>query len=64
MSNKGASLPAAQGVEAALIGWLKETLNKQVVDALLVPVEVPAGDSFAYLLVQNPAVLDLSLIHI
>lgn len=58
MSNKGASLPAAQGVGAALIGWLKETMNKQVVDALLVPVEVPAGDSFAYLLVQNPAVLD------
>jgi formate dehydrogenase subunit beta len=58
MSDKGASLPAAQGLEAALIGWLKEMLQKEIVDALLVPVEVPAGDSFAYLLVRNPAVLD------
>jgi formate dehydrogenase subunit beta len=58
MNDKGASLPAAQGMEAALLGWLKEALHKELVDALLVPVEVPAGDSFAYLLVQNPAVLD------
>ena len=57
MNNKGAVLPAEDGVEAALVGWLKETLNKKVFDALLVPVEAPAGDSFAYLLLQDPAIL-------
>jgi formate dehydrogenase subunit beta len=54
----GTALPAGDGVEAALVGWLKRTLDKQVFDALLVPVEVPAGDSFAYLLLRDPAILD------
>ena len=58
MNDKGAILPAEDGVEAALVGWLKETLNKKIFDALLIPVEVPAGDSFAYLLLKDPAILD------
>jgi formate dehydrogenase subunit beta len=58
MSDKGAILPAEHGVEAAVVGWLKEALNKKVFDALLIPVQVPAGDSFAYLLLKNPALLE------
>jgi formate dehydrogenase subunit beta len=58
MNDKGAVLTAEGGVEAALVGWLKEALDKKVFDALLIPVEVPAGDSFAYLLLQDPAILD------
>jgi formate dehydrogenase subunit beta len=58
MNDKGAFLPAQGGVEAALVDWLRETLNKKVFDALLIPVEVPAGDSFAYLLLQDPAILE------
>jgi len=58
MSGNGAMLAAEDGVEAALIGWLKETLNKDIFDALLMPVRTPAGDSFAYLLLQDPAILD------
>jgi formate dehydrogenase subunit beta len=54
----GAILPAEGGVEAALVGWLRQTLNQNIFDALLVPVETPAGDSFAYLLLQDPAILD------
>jgi formate dehydrogenase subunit beta len=58
MNNKGAVLSTEGGVEAALVGWLKEALDKKVFDALLIPVEVPAGDSFAYLLLQDPAILE------
>jgi len=58
MSDKGAVLAAEDGVEAALIGWLKEMLNKDIFDALLIPVGTPGGDSFAYLLLQDPAILD------
>jgi formate dehydrogenase subunit beta len=58
VNDKGAILQAKGGVEAALVGWLKEALNKKVFDALLIPVEVPAGDSFAYLLLQDPTILD------
>ncbi|MEA3376552.1 MAG: 4Fe-4S dicluster domain-containing protein [Chloroflexota bacterium] len=58
MSDNGIVLAAEDGVEAAFIGWLKETLNKNIFDALLIPVGTPAGDSFAYLLLQEPAILD------
>lgn len=58
MTDNGAVLAAADGVEAALIGWLKETLDRNIFDALLIPVRTPAGDSFAYLLLKDPAILD------
>ncbi len=58
MSDNGIVLAADDGVEAAFIGWLKETLNKRIFDAVLIPVRTPAGDSFAYLLLQDPAILD------
>ncbi len=58
MTIKGTSLAIESGVEAALIGWLKQALKQRIFDAILVPAEVPAGDSFAYLLVKDPAILD------
>jgi len=58
VNNKGAFLTVESSVGRALIDWLKETLNKKIFDALLIPVEVPAGDSFAYLLLQDPAILE------
>ena len=58
MNDKGAILPAGDSVEATLAGWLRETLVKNIFDALLIPVEVPAGDSFTYLLLRDPAILE------
>ncbi|MFW6115877.1 MAG: 4Fe-4S dicluster domain-containing protein [Chloroflexota bacterium] len=58
MNARGAVLPTEEGLEPAVIEWLREALNRGVFDAVLIPVETPAEDSFAYLLVQNPAILD------
>ncbi len=58
MNANGAVLATEEGLEPAVINWLKEALNRGVFDALLIPVETPAQDSFAYLLIQNPAILD------
>ena len=58
MNAKGAVLSVDNGIEPAVIEWLKEALNREVFDALLIPVETPARDSFAYLLLQDPAILD------
>jgi len=54
---KGALLPLGDNLDAALIPWLEGALNKGIFDALLLPVEVPANDSYAYLLLQDPAIL-------
>ncbi len=58
MNDKAAILSTDGCIESALILWLKETLDKGIFDALLIPVEVPSGDSFAYLLLQDPAILE------
>jgi formate dehydrogenase subunit beta len=55
---KGAILPAEDNLDAVLIPWLKEAMTKGVFDSLLIPVKVPAGDSYTYLLLQDPALLE------
>jgi len=55
---KGAVLPVGEGFAPAVIEWLKEALNREIFEAVLIPVETPAEDSYAYLLIQNPAILD------
>ena len=58
MNAKGAVLSADEGMDRAVIEWLKEALKREIFDAVLIPVETPAEDAFAYLLIQNPAILD------
>lgn len=44
--------------QATIILFLRTALEKGVFDAILVPMRVPAGDGFAYILVKDPALLD------
>ncbi|MCK5559138.1 MAG: hypothetical protein KAJ51_01035, partial [Thermoplasmata archaeon] len=45
------------GLEKAINDLLINTLDKTHFDAILIPHIVPAGDSFVYLLIQDPSVL-------
>jgi formate dehydrogenase subunit beta len=54
----GAVLPGGKGVDEAIVGFLRDALGKRVLDAVLVPMRVPAGDSFAWVLVEDPSLLD------
>jgi formate dehydrogenase subunit beta len=45
-------------VLAALRGFLRELLEKQVVDALLVPLELPSGDAVVQTLIKDPERLE------
>lgn len=58
MTVKAAVLPAEDGLEKAVISWLKTTLDNEIFDAVLLPVATPAGDSFAYLLLQDPTMVE------
>jgi formate dehydrogenase subunit beta len=53
----GAVFPAEGGIEEGILDCIRQALSKGCFDAVLVPVRVPAGDSFAYLLVQDEALL-------
>jgi len=54
----GATVAAPEGVQQAITELLKRGLDEKVWDAALVPARVPAGDSFAWLLVRDSSVLD------
>lgn len=56
-AQRGGVFPAEGGVEEGILDFVKQTLSRGCFDTVLVPVKVPAGDSFAYVLVQNEALL-------
>ena len=55
---KGARVQTEQGVEHALLNLLRKVLEAGAADAVLIPVETPAGDSFAHVAVRDHNVLE------
>jgi len=55
---QGAAMKAAGGIEDAVRGFLREALKSSAADAVLVPVRTPAEDSYAWILTNDPSVLD------
>ncbi len=60
MPMRAAVLDAKSGVENAIINFLKDGLTNTIFDAVLVPYKVPTGESFVYMLIHNPDLLDQS----
>jgi formate dehydrogenase subunit beta len=54
----GASLEAKHGANGAIRDFLRKALETSAVDAVLVPVSTPAGDSYAWILTRNRDLLD------
>jgi formate dehydrogenase subunit beta len=57
-NRKGALLPAKGGAQKGIIDFTKQALKLGVFDTVLIPSRVPAGDSFAYFLIRNEAILE------
>jgi formate dehydrogenase subunit beta len=55
---KGAQIPAGKGIADGLVNFLRKGIQEEIFDALLLPVQVPAGDSFSYVLMQQTDLLD------
>ena len=54
---KGAVFPATSGTEKAIIGLLEKSMDKGIFDAVVVPMQVPAGDAYAYVFLKNKSLL-------
>ena len=54
---KGAIVTTKSGLEKTIIGMLEKAMTKGVFDAVIIPMKVPAGDSFAYVLVKDKSLL-------
>jgi len=57
-SQRGAIFAAKSGVEKGILEFMKQALSQGCFDAVLIPARVPAGDSFAYFLIRNGALLE------
>jgi formate dehydrogenase subunit beta len=53
----GKILPVEGGIEKTLLDILQRALDKECVDALLVPMKAPDTQAFAWVLMNNPALL-------
>jgi formate dehydrogenase (coenzyme F420) beta subunit len=55
---KGAILSIEKDREETILELFKKGLAEGIFDTLLIPLKVPAGDSFAYVLLKNQSLLD------
>jgi len=54
----GAELTVQDNLETSILNFLKEALEKDCVQAVLLPKRVPSGDSFAYLIIRDKTILE------
>ena len=54
---KGAVISAKYGTKESIIRFLEKGMDKGVFDAVLIPMRVPAGDSYAYVLIKDKLLL-------
>ena len=57
LNSKGAVISAKPNTKEAIVGILEKAMDKGVFDAVLVPMGVPAGDSFVYVLIKDKSLL-------
>jgi len=57
LKNNGAVISAKTGAKESIIDFLKKAMDKGVFDAVLISMRVPAGDSFAYVLIKDKSLL-------
>jgi len=55
--SKGAVIPVKSSIKKTIIDLLEKAVDKGVFDAVVIPLRVPAGDSFAYVLVKDKSLL-------
>jgi formate dehydrogenase subunit beta len=56
--SKGSLFPASKGCNAAVIEFLRKGITHQLFESVIVPVEVPSGNSFAWVLVRDDALFE------
>ena len=54
---KGAVVPARSSIKKVIIDLLEKAMDKGIFDAIVIPMKVPAGDAFAYVLVKDKSLL-------
>jgi len=56
--NKGVKISSENGIRKTIFDFLKNTLTKGIFDTILIPAKVPAGDSYAWILLKETSLMD------
>ena len=54
---KGAMISVVKSIRDTILNFFKEALEKDCFDVILIPVRVPAGDSYSWILIQDISLL-------
>lgn len=55
---KAARIAVKDNIEKTILNFLRETIDKNLFETVLIPIMVPAGDSYAWVLAQDKSLLD------
>jgi len=55
---KGARVAVKDSIEKTVLNILSKAIDKKLFDVILIPIMVPAGDSYAWVLAQDKSLLD------
>jgi formate dehydrogenase subunit beta len=58
---KGASIPLSTNLQTTIREFLEKTFEKNIFDAVIIPMQVPAEDAFVYVLIQDRSLLKESI---
>ncbi|MCK4716016.1 MAG: 4Fe-4S binding protein [Candidatus Marinimicrobia bacterium] len=58
MTKNGVKISLEKGLQNQIRDFLKKSLEKGVFDAVILPVRVPTGDSYAWILMNDPSLID------
>jgi len=61
IKKNGAILPAKPNLRDAIINLLENSIDKGIFDAILIPMKVPKGDSYVYVLIKDKSLLKDSI---
>ena len=54
---KGSIIPSKSGIRKTIIELLEKAIDKDIFDAIIVPMKVPANDAFAYVLIKDKSLI-------
>lgn len=57
ISKKGVLLEAKSGIQSSILQFFQNAIEKKKFDAVMLPMKVPSGDSFAWIMIKDTEIL-------
>ncbi len=58
ISEKGALIKKVSGYQTAILDFFQDLFEKNIFDAVMLPMKIPSGDSFAWIMIKDKKILN------